>query len=81
MVTTLTLVGGISVFDIVFIMTGGGPGNATQVLGTYSFQSAFQLNRIGYGTSVALLITVLSVPFVVILNRLQRRLALNETGA
>jgi len=81
MVTTLTLVGGISVFDIVFIMTGGGPGNATEVLGIYSFETAFQLNRVGYGTTLALLITVLSVPFVVIINRLQRRLALNETGA
>lgn len=75
MVTTITLVGGISVFDIIFVMTGGGPGNATNVLGTYAFENAFQLNRIGYGTALALLITVLSVPFVIGMNRLQRRLA------
>jgi raffinose/stachyose/melibiose transport system permease protein len=78
MVTTVTLVGGFSVFDIVFIMTGGGPGNATDVLGTYSFQNAFQLNRVGYGTALALVITLLSLPFVVILNRVQRRYLLNE---
>ncbi len=80
MVTTITLVGGISVFDIVFVMTGGGPGNATSVLGTYAFENAFQLNRIGYGTALALLITVLSVPFVMALNRLQRRLSLTQEG-
>jgi raffinose/stachyose/melibiose transport system permease protein len=81
MVLTLTLVGGFSVFDIIFIMTGGGPADATNVIGTYSYTQAFQLSRIGYGTTLALLITVLSVPFAVALNRLQRKLSLQGTGA
>jgi raffinose/stachyose/melibiose transport system permease protein len=76
MVLTLTLVGGFSVVDIIFIMTGGGPADATEVLGTYAYSSAFQLNRISYGTVLALLITVLAVPFTIMLNRLQRRLSL-----
>ncbi|HEY8457447.1 MAG TPA: sugar ABC transporter permease [Actinopolymorphaceae bacterium] len=80
MVTAITFVGGISVFDIVFIMTGGGPGNATSVLGTYAFKNAFQLNDIGYGTALALLITVLSLPCVMILNRVQRALAKRGMG-
>lgn len=81
MVLTLTLVGGFSVFDIIFIMTGGGPADATNVIGTYAYSQAFQLSRIGYGTTLALLITVLAVPFAVGLNRLQRRLSLQGTGA
>lgn len=81
MVTTVILVGGFSVFDIVFIMTGGGPGNATDVLGVYAYQNAFQLSRVGYGTSLALMITLLSLPFVVILNRVQRRLALRSLSS
>jgi raffinose/stachyose/melibiose transport system permease protein len=81
MVLTLTLVGGFSVFDIIFIMTGGGPADATDVLGTYAYSSAFQLNRISYGTVLALLITVLAVPFTIMLNRLQRRLSLQGLGA
>jgi raffinose/stachyose/melibiose transport system permease protein len=80
MVTAITFVGGISVFDIVFIMTGGGPGNATSVLGTYAFKNAFQLNEIGYGTTLALLITILSLPCVMILNRIQRALAARGMG-
>ena len=80
MVLTLTLVGGFSVFDIIFIMTGGGPAEATDVLGTYAYNNAFQLNNIGYGTTLALLITVLSVPIAVLLNRLQRRLSLQGTS-
>ena len=81
MVLTLTLVGGFSVFDIIFIMTGGGPADATEVLGTYAYSSAFELNRISYGTVLALLITILAVPFTIMLNRLQRRLSLQGLGA
>jgi ABC-type sugar transport system permease subunit len=81
MVTTITLVGGFSVFDIIFVMTGGGPAGATEVLGTYAYSNAFQLNRISYGTTIALVITVLAIPFAVWLNRLQRRLSLQGTGA
>jgi raffinose/stachyose/melibiose transport system permease protein len=81
MVTALTLIGGFAVFDIIFIMTGGGPANATEVLGTYAYSNAFQLARISYGTTLALVVTVLAVPVAVWLNRLQRRVSLEETGA
>lgn len=81
MVTTITLIGGFAVFDIIFVMTGGGPANATEVLGTYAYSSAFQLNRMSYGTALALVITVLAIPFTIALNRLQRRLSLYRTGA
>ena len=69
MVTTVTLIGGFSVFDIIFIMTQGGPGTATEVLGTYTYKVAFQFNMVGYGTALALLITALSLPIAVVLNR------------
>ncbi|MFD2795179.1 carbohydrate ABC transporter permease [Promicromonospora vindobonensis] len=81
MVTTITLIGGFSVFDIIFVMTGGGPAGATDVLGTYAYTSAFELSRISYGITLALFITVLAVPFTIGLNRLQRRLSMQGTGA
>lgn len=81
MVTTITLIGGFAVFDIIFVMTGGGPANATEVLGTYAYESAFRLNRMSYGTALALVITVLAIPFTIGLNRLQRRWSLYGTGA
>ena len=81
MVTTITLIGGFSVFDIIFIMTGGGPAGATEVLGTYAYSNAFQLSRISYGTTLALVITLLAIPFAIGLNRLQRRLSLIGAGA
>ncbi len=81
MVTTITLIGGFAVFDIIFVMTGGGPAGATDVLGTVAYSSAFELSRVSYGTALALVITVLAVPFAVWMNRLQRRLSLQGTGA
>jgi raffinose/stachyose/melibiose transport system permease protein len=81
MIGTITLLGGFSVFDIIFVMTGGGPAGATDVLGTVAYSSAFQLNRISYGTTLALVITLMAVPFAVWLNRLQRRASLEGTSA
>jgi raffinose/stachyose/melibiose transport system permease protein len=81
MVTALTLIGGFAVFDIIFVMTGGGPAGATEVLGTYSYSAAFELSRISYGTTLALVVTVLAVPVAMWLNRLQRRASLEEGGA
>jgi raffinose/stachyose/melibiose transport system permease protein len=81
MVTALTLIGGFAVFDIIFVMTGGGPANATEVLGTYAYSNAFQLSRISYGTTLALVVTVLAVPVAMWLNRLQRRASLEDGGA
>ncbi|GAA5105870.1 sugar ABC transporter permease [Alloalcanivorax gelatiniphagus] len=81
MVTTVTLLGGFSVFEFIFVMTGGGPAGATDVLGTYAYASAFQLNRISYGTTLAMVITVLAVPVAIGLNRLQRRVSVQGTSA
>ncbi len=60
MVTSITLVGGFSVFDIIFVMTGGGPGTASEVLATYTYRAAFNQNLAGYGSALAMLITLLS---------------------
>ena len=55
-------------FDLIYILTGGGPGNATEVLGTYAYKQAFSARERGYGAAIGvvlylLLIVVLSVQF------------------
>ena len=80
MVTAITLIGGFAVFDLIFVMTGGGPAGATDVLGTVAYSSAFQVNRIRYGTTLALFITALAFPFAVWLDRVQRKLSRERTG-
>ena len=73
MVTAVTLIGGFAVFDIIFVMTGGGPGNASQVLATYTYKTAFQQNEAGFGSALAMLITILSLVSAIVFVRLRER--------
>jgi ABC-type sugar transport system permease subunit len=61
MLLAYTLIGGFNVFDIVYIMTRGGPANATEVLATYTYAMAFKQNQVGYGAALTMVITVLSL--------------------
>ncbi len=61
MITTYTLIGGFSVFGIVFAMTQGGPGTATQVIATYTYRKAFQENDLGYGAALSLVMTAITM--------------------
>lgn len=50
---TLTVVGGLKVFAWVFVTTGGGPGNATEVVGTQIYRHAFGFSSVGYASAMA----------------------------
>ena len=45
-----------NMFDIVFILTRGGPGHASMTLPLYAFQSAFLFHRLGYAAAVGIVI-------------------------
>jgi raffinose/stachyose/melibiose transport system permease protein len=61
MVIVYTLIGGFNVFDIVFVMTGGGPANLTELIATYTYKKSFMENEVGYGASLTMVMTVLSL--------------------
>ena len=42
-----------NVFDIPYVMTQGGPANATNVLALHMYLEAFKFNRIGYGAAIS----------------------------
>jgi len=48
------------VFDLVFVLTGGGPGTATEVVSTYAFSTLLQDLRFGYGSALSVIIFVVS---------------------
>ena len=50
------------VFDLVFVMTQGGPGDATQVLQFYGYKTLFTEGRVGYGTTIS--VTVFLTIFI-----------------
>jgi raffinose/stachyose/melibiose transport system permease protein len=72
-ITTITLIGAFSVFDIVFIMTSGGPGGATTVLAVQTFSSGFRENRQGYGSAISMVITVISLVLTVLVVKFRER--------
>jgi multiple sugar transport system permease protein len=57
----------VKVFDLVWIMTGGGPANGTHLLSTYAYQVGFSLLNFGEAAAIATLMVLL----VVLLNLLQ----------
>ncbi|MEV0616628.1 sugar ABC transporter permease [Nonomuraea sp. NPDC050404] len=60
-VLALSLIDSFKVFDLVYAMTYGGPGTATQVMGTWMYANVFQYYQTGYGTAIAVVITLVAV--------------------
>ncbi len=48
-------------FNIIFVMTGGGPGNATKVLMFYIWENAFNFFKMGYASAISYLLFVLLI--------------------
>jgi len=57
----ITTIGGFKVFDFIFVLTQGGPANATQVLGTYIYLQAFNLTNMGYANAIAVVLLAIAV--------------------
>jgi multiple sugar transport system permease protein len=57
-VTVMLVIGGFNVFISVFIMTGGGPANDTEVVLTYMYKQAFTFLDFGYGSAIAYLLAL-----------------------
>lgn len=68
----LTLIGGLKGFSEVYVMTGGGPGNASQVVGTIILRS-FGEGNWGLGTAVNTLlfvvVTIIAIPLLIFMRR------------
>jgi raffinose/stachyose/melibiose transport system permease protein len=58
-VILLALVDAFKVFDIIWATTEGGPIRATEVLSTYLFKEGFQKNQYGYGSAIAVALSLI----------------------
>jgi raffinose/stachyose/melibiose transport system permease protein len=65
----LVIAGSLKVFDIVFVMTNGGPLDASQLLSTYLYQQAFVFNNQGYASALAVLMIVMGVVIYVVTTK------------
>jgi multiple sugar transport system permease protein len=53
------LIDSVKAFPLIFLLTGGGPGNVTEVTNYYAYLLAFDSNEIGYSSSVTVVMLVL----------------------
>ena len=68
--TILILTGSLTYFDVIFVMTGGGPGYATRILPLQMYITAFQDAQIGYGSAIAVILAVAGLILSLILLRI-----------
>lgn len=72
----LSIIGGLKLFDQVWVMTGGGPGTSTDTMSTLIYKNAFQFGDFSYGIAMALVLTV----FVAVLSSAQYGLLGRQGG-
>ncbi len=70
---TLNISGGMRVFDIIYVLTNGGPGTDTQVLSTYAFR-AFSMGYLGEASAASVILSVLVIVVAFTLNKLSRNM-------
>ncbi len=69
----VTFIAALRVFDLVFVLTRGGPGRETQVVSMLIYEEAFEYHHAGYGAAMALVMTVLIVTVSAVVFALQAR--------
>ena len=69
---TISLTGGVKAFTEMFIMTKGGPGNATYTLTYLMYKAAFREYRYGYGMASASILVLQCIAIILIINWLFR---------
>jgi len=69
----LSALGSIQIFDLVWVMTTGGPVSASDTMATYMYKFGFQRFSIGYGSAVALIIFAACLILSLIYQRLSRQ--------
>jgi ABC-type sugar transport system permease subunit len=68
--TLLTSIATLRVFDLIWIMTAGGPGHATETVATYVYTTAFRSLDVGYAQAMATILMVVIVALTIVEYRL-----------
>ncbi|MFZ3150334.1 MAG: sugar ABC transporter permease [Anaerolineaceae bacterium] len=66
-----TIIAALRVFDLVYVTTRGGPGNATLVTGFLIYRSAFLQNKIGYASALATVLMLVILAISLLIRRFQ----------
>jgi raffinose/stachyose/melibiose transport system permease protein len=63
----------LKIFGQVFVLTGGGPGNATSVPSYYAYKNFFETQKVGYGSAISLVETIIIVILTIVFINIQSR--------
>lgn len=68
--STLMVVGSLTFFDLIFVLTAGGPGDATRVLALDMYKKGFQANLMGPASAIAVILVLVAFALAIILRRI-----------
>ncbi|SDJ25243.1 carbohydrate ABC transporter permease [Salimicrobium halophilum] len=66
----LAIVGSLKYFDLIYVMTNGGPNGASEVMASYMYKLAFSTNEFGYGSAIGFLLLIITLIVTVIVRKL-----------
>ena len=69
-VMSINLINALRAFDVIKTTTDGGPGDQTQVMALYMINTAFGANQAGYGTAIAVLLSIITLVGSMLILRL-----------
>jgi raffinose/stachyose/melibiose transport system permease protein len=64
------VVGSLTYFDLIFVLTGGGPGNSTRILALDMYLRGFRANLMGPASVIAVILVVIGLVLALFLQRL-----------
>jgi raffinose/stachyose/melibiose transport system permease protein len=71
-VIVIDVISSMKQMELIFLSTGGGPGQLTQFVGVYLYQKAFVSGEYGYGNALSVLFVVISVGLTLLVQRFMR---------
>ena len=68
--STLMVVGSLTFFDLIYVLTAGGPGDATRVLAIDMYKRGFQANLMGPASAIAVILVLVGLAIALLLQRI-----------
>jgi raffinose/stachyose/melibiose transport system permease protein len=69
MIVFLSVIGSVQLFDLVYVLTGGGPFHASETLAITMYEQGFQRNQIGYASALSIAMFLISLVFALFYQR------------
>jgi raffinose/stachyose/melibiose transport system permease protein len=69
----LSLVGSLKYFDLIYVMTGGGPNGASELMATYLYKKGFAEANMAYASAIAVFMFIISLVLVIVFLSFTRR--------